>query len=257
MKLRRSHLWCGVVVSIVAALLVWFCVEVRHARRMALAMCAQGRLNQLQLAMRNYHEFHGQFPPAFIADEDGKPMHSWRVLILPFVDEGKLYAEYDFHEPWDGPNNSRLSHRMPVFFHSDTEPPSGTNTNLVVITGPGTAFPGSTSTKLDDFRDGQENTILLTEISNSKIPWLSPQDLSVETMSFRVNDRLKAGISSIAWRKPYVVFADRIRGYPLSQTIPPDALRALTTIAGGEKVIREDLESQGHLGGTSLSGKTR
>lgn len=248
----------GVIVLIFTASLVWFGVEVRHARRRGLATSAKGRLNQLHLALHNYHDVYGQFPPAFIADENGKPMHSWRVLILPYVDAGKLYAEYDFREPWDGPNNSRLLHRMPAVFHSFTEPPSDMNTNLVVITGSGTAFPGSTTTKLDDFRDGQENTILATEIGHSAIPWLSPQDLSIETMSFQINDQLKPGISAAAWRRPYVVFADSITAYGLSPTIPPDALRALTSIAGGEQVTRENLEAQGHLNRLIVvSGSTR
>jgi hypothetical protein len=203
MKLRRSQLWCGAFLAIVAALVLWFGLEVCQARRSALATNAKGRLNQLFVAMHSYHDVHGQFPPAFVADETGNPKHSWRVLILPYIDEGKLYAEYDFDEPWDGPDNARLLHRMPQAFHSQTEPPSNANTNLVVITGWGTAFPGSSSTKLDDIQDGQEDTILLTEIGNSKIPWLSPHDLSVETMSFRVNDRHKPGISAAAWRQPY------------------------------------------------------
>ena len=247
MKLRRTHLLCGATAIILAVLLVWFGFEVRRAQRMALSTAAKGRLNQLHLALHNYHYVYGQFPPAFIVDENGKPMHSWRVLILPFADNKTLFDSYDFDEPWDGPNNSRLANRMPAIFHSDTERPSTTYTNLVVITGLGTAFPGSTSTNLEDFRDGLENTILLTEIGNSSIPWLAPRDLSIESMSFRVKDSLQPSISSVAWRQPYVVFADCITTYTLSQSMPLDTLRALTTIAGGENVTRDTLKAQGHL----------
>ncbi len=258
MNLRRVRLLCGVTIGIVVALLMWSGFGVRQARRMALATSAKGRLNQLLLAFHNYHDVYGSFPPAFIANSDGKPIHSWRVLILPFVDEKSLFESYDFNEPWDGPNNSRLAHRMPAVFHSHTEPPSTTNTNLVVVTGPGTAFPGCAVTKLDDFQDGQENTILLTEIGHSKIPWLAPQDLAVETMSFHVKDTQKPSISSARWRQPYVVFADSITTYTLNQTISPNALRALMTIAGGEHVTREALELRGDLGRqVILSGAVR
>jgi translation elongation factor EF-Tu-like GTPase len=60
------------------------------------------------LAVANYHETYGCFPPAYVADRDGKPMHSWRVLILPFLEQQELYHAYNFAEPWDGPNNRKL-----------------------------------------------------------------------------------------------------------------------------------------------------
>ena len=61
------------------------------------------------MALQNYHQANGCFPPAYIADKNGKPMHSWRVLILPYLDRTILYKAYDFTEPWDGPNNKKLS----------------------------------------------------------------------------------------------------------------------------------------------------
>ena len=219
----------------------------RHARRLALASNAMGRLNQLSLALHNYHDVYGVLPPAFIADENGKPMHSWRVLILPYVDERKLYDAYDFSEPWNGPSNAKLANRMPEIFHSHTEPPSTANTNLVVVTGPGTAFPGAESTKFQDFVDGTENTILITETSNSQIPWLAPFDLSVDEMSFRVNDWQTQGISSVAWRQPYITLADGITAYAVDSKIRPAALKALTTIAGREEITQEQLLKDGHL----------
>lgn len=247
MTLRRTSLLYLLLICVAVVLLTWFGFEIRQARRMALATNAKGRLNQLQLALHNYHDTYGSFPPAFFADENGNPMHSWRVLILPLIEEGKLYNAYDFREPWDGPNNARLANRMPAIFHSHTELPSTTNTNLVVITGPGTVFPGSTSTKRDDIRDGLANTILLTEIGHSSIPWLAPQDMSIESMSFRVKDALRPSISSAEWRQPYVVFADSITTYTLDQSISLEALRSLMTIAGGEPVTRDALELQGAL----------
>ena len=56
-------------------------------------------------ALQAYHQANGCFPPAYIADKNGKPMHSWRVLILPYLDYDDLYKAYDFSEPWDGPKN--------------------------------------------------------------------------------------------------------------------------------------------------------
>ncbi len=225
-----------VVVAILVAIGSWFVAAVREARDAAIRCQAQCHLNQLQLALRNYHVVHGCFPPAYLTDSKGAPVHSWRVLILPFIEQKSLYDAYRFDEPWNGPNNVKLADRMPKIFHMPSEPDSMAMTNIVAIVGPGTAFPGSRSTRLKDFADGLDNTILLTEIAASDIPWLEPRDLRVEEMSFTVNDQRKPSISCSRRRGPYVVFADSIHAYQISSALRPETLKALTTIAGGEKV---------------------
>jgi hypothetical protein len=225
-----------VVVAILVAIGSWLCVAVPEARDAAIACRAQSHLNQLQLALCNYHDMHGCFPPAYLTDTKGAPVHSWRVLILPFMEQKSLYDAYRFDEPWNGPNNVKLADRMPEIFHMPSEPASTAMTNIVVIVGPGTAFPGSKSTRIKDFADGLDNTILLTEIAASDIPWLEPRDLRVEEMSFTVNDQRKPSISCSRRRGPYVVFADSISAYQVGPSLCPEAIEALTTIAGGEKM---------------------
>lgn len=74
------------------------------------------------MAVANYRSTFGGYPPAYIADCDGRPMHSWRVLILPFLEQQNLYAAYHFDEPWDGPNNRKLAGRIgQVFRRSDLD----------------------------------------------------------------------------------------------------------------------------------------
>jgi len=232
---------------ILFALLKLFGDAVVNARRASIRSCAQGPLNQLTMALQNYHDRWGQLPPAYFADEDGTPIHSWRVLVLPYVEQQKLYDQYDFAEPWNSPKNSQLANKMPRVFHSHSEPESTEFTNIVVIVGPRTAFPYSRTTRFDDFTDGPENTILLTEITNSKINWLEPRDLTVEEMSFSVNDRSQPSISSTHWRQPYVVFGDSIKAYAVSDELSPKTLRGLTTIAGNEPETRAELEAKGYL----------
>jgi len=235
------------VLCILLVVLKLFSDAVVNARRASIKSDAQSPLNQLALALQNYHDHWGEFPPAYLADADGTPMHSWRVLVLPYVEQGSLYEQYDFDEAWNGPKNSRLADKMPRVFHSHSEPESTEFTNIVVIVGPGTAFPGSRTTKFEEFTDGRENTILLTEITDSKINWLEPRDLNVETMSFSLNDVRQPSISSVYWRQPYVVFADSIKAYAVSGDMSPEALRGLTTIAGNESVTRTELEAHGFL----------
>ena len=81
------------------------CRDVRESGRRA--QC-RNNLKQIVLALQSYHQANGCFPPAYIADKNGKPMHSWRVLILPYLDRNALYKAYNFSEPWDGPNNKKL-----------------------------------------------------------------------------------------------------------------------------------------------------
>jgi hypothetical protein len=61
------------------------------------------------LAVANYHDVKGHYPPAYIADANGKPMHSWRVLILPYLEENELFEKYDFTQPWNSEANLRLA----------------------------------------------------------------------------------------------------------------------------------------------------
>ena len=73
-------------------------------------------LKQIAMALDNYHDTYGCFPPAYSIDEQGRPMHSWRILILPYLEGPSAYQGYDFNEPWDGPNNRQLAEQIPGVF---------------------------------------------------------------------------------------------------------------------------------------------
>ena len=80
---------------------------------------------------------------------DGRPWHSWRILILPYIEAEGLFEEYGFSEPWDGPNNRQLAGRMPRLyaFHGD-ERPGNTTTNYLAVIGPETAWPGASTVSI-------------------------------------------------------------------------------------------------------------
>ncbi|GEM_PF-762743 len=221
----------GVLVTGVAC---WLYVLARSAREDVIASTAVGPLKQLGLALHNYCDVYGTFPPANLVDEEGRPIHSWRALILPFVGQLELYDQYRFDEPWDGPNNSQLLDRMPRTFHMPSELPSSSRTNIVAIVGQSTAFPGARATHFRDFHDGIDNTILLAEIADSDILWLEPRDLCFEEMSFRINDPTRPSISSSRRRGPYIV-SGAGAVMPV-RDMHPQALRDMATIDGGEEV---------------------
>jgi hypothetical protein len=93
----------GVVVVVVLHLVLQ---ALPHAHPGATRMQCSNNLKPIGLALQIYHDQYGSFPPANIVDKDGRPMHSWRVLILPNIEQQKLYEAYNFDEPWDGPNKS-------------------------------------------------------------------------------------------------------------------------------------------------------
>ena len=144
-----------------------------------------GNLKQIATALLDYRKANGCFPPAYIADKNGKPMHSWRVLILPYLNSN-LYKTYDFSEPWDGPHNKKLLIMRPGLYDCPSEyydyPASASQTNYVAIVGPNAAWPGETSrkTSLVDSAGNESNTIMLVEVSNSDIAWTEPRDLSID-----------------------------------------------------------------------------
>jgi len=186
------------------------------------------------LALHNYHSNYGAFPPAYLADSNGKPMHSWRVLILPFMEQTPLYNQYNFNEPRNGPTNSALLNAMPPIFACPSRFAGPTNlTSYVAITGPGTVFPGIQSTKLEDVTDGTSNTLIVVEVDNLRVPWTAPNDLDIRTMSFKLNDPKHAGISSKHPGGAHLGVVDGRTRFAYDWT-SPGLLKALLTIAGGE-----------------------
>ncbi len=156
---------------------------VQTAREAARRANCCNELKQIGLALLNYHDVNGCFPPAYIADKNGKPMHSWRVLILPHLEEAALYKAYDFTEPWDGPKNRKLLGACPPLYQCPSDPiahaPGSTQTSYVAVVGRNAAWPGAKSRKIGpDF--ATSNTIMVVEVANSGIQWSEPRDLSLD-----------------------------------------------------------------------------
>jgi hypothetical protein len=137
-------------------------------------------LKQLALAFHIYMDMNKQMPSAAVFSQDGKPLLSWRVAILPFIEEERLYKEFHLDEPWDSPHNKALLPRMPkVYRLPGTKERSKTHYQLFV--GPNTPWPGDgrTGPKVATFADGMSNTLLIAE-SMSGVDWTKPEDMQVD-----------------------------------------------------------------------------
>jgi hypothetical protein len=145
---------------------------------------AVSRLEKLTRAMLAYADEHNsRLPPAVLRGRDGRRLHSWRVLLLPYLGHKGLYQQFNLDEPWDSPHNLALLPRMPEDYALPPWSPPGVQvepgtTFYQVFVGEGTAFDGPQGLRLPaDFPDGLWNTILIVEAGEA-VPWTRPVDLA-------------------------------------------------------------------------------
>jgi hypothetical protein len=192
-------------------------------------------LKQIALAMHNYHNTFKSLPPQALNAQGGTtPLLSWRVAILPFVEEDSLYRQFHLDEPWDSPHNKTLLSRMPKFYAAP--PGLGTKdptlTHYQVFNGPGALFDGAKSRRIADVTDGTSNTFLVVEAEQA-VPWTKPEDLAFDPKGPlpRLGGLFEDGF--------HAAMADgAIRFFHNGHPSAAEAnLRAMVTFNGGEMII--------------------
>lgn len=204
----------------------------------------EANLQKIGLAMLEYHDVHGSFPPAYIADAKGKPMHSWRVLLLPHLGYEGLYRRYNFEEPWDSAANIQLSASMPPVYACPSDPDAivEARSSYQVVAGPGTAFPGEKSVSIRDIQDGTRNTVLVVEAtSKSGFNWLDPVDLDLNQMQFTIGTSKNEVCSHHDHRGANVVTADG-KVHRLESTMHTEHVESLILIQDGRPIPPEVLD---------------
>jgi hypothetical protein len=200
----------------------------------------RNKLKELAAGMHLYHETYKFFPES-ATTKDGKPLLSWRVAILPFVEEEALYKEFHLEEPWDSPHNKALLSRRPRTLAPpeafDKDP---TTTYFQVITGPDTLFPGGMQRmRIQNVMDGTSNTFLVVDAA-SAVPWTKPDDLSYTAAGSlpKFSDHFSDGF--------YAAMADGAVHFfrPGTAATEEKNLRGLITRAGAEMVTLPERDDQ-------------
>jgi hypothetical protein len=152
---------------------------VQAAREAARRIQSANNIKQIGLAMHSYHDTYRKLPAQAIYDDNGKPLLSWRVHILPFIGEAQLYERFKLDEPWDSPHNIELSKVVVEVYQNPNLP--GNKTTYLAPTGQGMFMEGDKQRSFRDIRDGLSNTIMLVEANpDQAVIWSKPDDLPVD-----------------------------------------------------------------------------
>lgn len=201
---------------------------VQQARGAARRVASMNNTRQMALAFHNYQSAYGKFPQSSV-DDQGRPLLSWRVHILPFIEQNELYEQFHLDEPWDSPHNRKLIDQMPPSFRSPSSPAPNGKTVYLGIGGETGIFNGK-ETDFADVTDGTSNTALIVEVNADRaVDWTRPVDYVPDP---------KKPLDGLGNTQPggfIVALADGSTQF-ISNSINPEVWLKLMTMNGGEIV---------------------
>jgi prepilin-type processing-associated H-X9-DG protein len=169
-------------IATIGVLVAMLLPAIQAAREAARRMSSLNNLKQIAIAMLNHHDVYGTFPARAIFDDNGKPLLSWRVKILPFLDENALYQQFHLDEPWDSKHNKTLIDKMPAVYRNPSSAAAENLANYLVPTGAGSIFAGREGSAMTKITDGTSNTLLVLEVNDgASVIWTKPSELDYKT----------------------------------------------------------------------------
>jgi hypothetical protein len=154
------------LIGSVAAFSPWLVEKVRYWQSLQMRRVAAANLSRIAQALASYADRHGRFPPAEVHSPEGKPLYSWRVLILPELGEVGLFESFHLDEAWDSENNQVLIDKMPAIFASpaDSNSTQANQSNYYVISGSDSLVVSSgLGRAVSDLVDPPDQTLLVVE----------------------------------------------------------------------------------------------
>jgi hypothetical protein len=220
-------------VAIVGILVALLLPAVQAAREAARRNQSMNNLKQMMLALLNHESAKREFPAHAIYSEDGKPLLSWRIKILPYIEEQALYEQFHLDEPWDSEHNRALIPRMPQVFANPNLKLEPGKTNYLGVVGKECFFNGTEKgVKIREITDGTSKTIALVEADPDKaVEWTKPDDFHVDP------NNPSAGLGHLRPGGWIAGFCDGSVQF-INNGVDQGVLQALFTIAGGEVVDR-------------------
>jgi Protein of unknown function (DUF1559) len=190
------------------------------------------KLRQIALALDRYAKEHGALPPVYTTDANGKPLHSWRTLILPYLDEKQLYESIDLSKPWDDPVNAKALSTHLSIFQCPSAPSEDNRTTFLAVVTPNSCLRPNESRKIAEITDGVEETVAVVEFDKEHaVPWMSPMDAD-ESLILRMLGPKSKTPHPGGFNAAFV--SGDIKS--ISTETSADDLRAMISIAGNDKV---------------------
>jgi hypothetical protein len=231
----------GASAPIAVALLLPAVQAAREAARRAQSL---NNVRQIGLAIVTHENTYRRFPPAYSQSKDGKPLLSWRVHILPYVEEQALYEQFHLDEPWDSEHNKKLIAKMPQVYKSPQSKAGAGKTVYLGVSGekgvlvPPTKERKGGGIKVDEVTDGTARTLLVVQANDeSAVTWTKPDDYVPDA-----KDPLKGLINPGTPGFP-AVFTD-VHSVYISKNIDPKMLMRMFDRNDGEEISDEAIEGR-------------
>ncbi len=223
------------ILGIIAVLIVLLLPASRSAGPAARRAHCTNNLKQIALALSNYEQVYQALPPAYTVDAQGRPLHSWRTLILPYLEQEPLYQSIDLSKPWNDPANAKAQETfVPLFWCPGAAGPRNTTTYLANAAPNGCLIPKEPR-RLAEITDSHHSTLMVIEAGEENaVPWMAPVDADESlVMSLGPTTKLlHAGGMNAGFVDGSVRF--------LKTSIPARVRRALISISGNDSLNSDE-----------------
>jgi prepilin-type processing-associated H-X9-DG protein len=228
-KMRFTLVELLIVVSLIGILIALLLPAVRTSGEAARRSQCQNNLKQIALALQAYESVYHCLPPACTVDASGRPLHSWRTLILPYLEHLPLYEKIDLSKPWDDPVNRAAYETAVAPYRCPSAAAAPRHTTYLAVVGPNSCLRAAAPRRLAEITDEHGLALMVIDVdAGHAVHWMSPTDASEQlVLSFAEAKPLShPGGAQAAFVDGHVEF--------LGENIAPARLRALNSIAGND-----------------------